>query len=196
MELVIYCHVISWVSEPFMWIKGFLVGSDVYSTGRVQRRNRKREWCLFESPPSLHAASKLCLLFLAVETAEWTKINELVLGDQKNRTEIQSKAMAIYILKGKPLSSKKSGAILHFRTQTGGKEPTRSFSMSTASRQHCLGAVWGWEMLTVCRDGGSKCLASKHCWYEDCFPPWTKLSDPCPFCLPHRPCAFELLVII
>lgn len=31
--------------------------------------------------PSLHAACRLCLLLLAVETAEWTKINEPVLGD-------------------------------------------------------------------------------------------------------------------
>lgn len=31
--------------------------------------------------PSLHAACRLCLLLVAVETAEWTKINEPVLGD-------------------------------------------------------------------------------------------------------------------
>lgn len=65
--------------------------------------------------PLSNASQQALLALLGYGDKDWTKINELLLGDQKkNRMEIQSTAMAIYILKRKPPSRKKKWSYFAF----------------------------------------------------------------------------------
>lgn len=162
----------------------------VYNAKRAWRKDRN-EWeiCLDQLPLSM-LPSRLCLLFLAVATAEWTKINELVLGEpEKSRMEFQSKTMAIYILKRKPLSGKKKVKLLCILEQRQVVKDQQGPSI-TPSGQHCLGAVRGWKSWLYVETWGSGCLAFKHYQCEDCLP-WASL---CPFYLTHGHCTLEPLV--
>lgn len=105
-----------------------------------------------------------------METAEYTKIDELVLGDQRSREEIQPRRRRWSFTSYKGLTSRKSSAIMHFRKW---EEENRHVShcgyMEPATQD-----VLGDEDLSCVISG---CWAGKDCQWKTVVN-WTLMRGP------------------